>query len=81
MPPTPVTSGSDAGDDVDWIHELPSHDGCAAPWSPDDAKSVMPFFVAFTNAWCHWLVRSEPRHWSDSPKLIETTSPRLLLTA
>src|SRR4051812_44192992 len=81
VPPTPVTSGSEAGDELDLIHELPSHEGCDAPWSPDEAKSVMPFFVALTNVWCHAFVSAVPRHVSDSPKLIEMTSPRLLSTA
>src|SRR5690242_8156892 len=81
VPPTPVTSGSEAGEDDDLIHELPSHDGCEAPWSPDEAKSVMPFFVALTNVWCHASCNSVPRHMSDSPKLIEMTSPRLCAIA
>jgi len=38
----------------------------------------MPFFVAFTNAWCH---ASLGEQLSASPKLIEMMSPRLLFTA
>src|SRR4029077_14965956 len=52
VPPTAVTSGSLAGELAALTQELPSQLGWAEPWSPLEAKSVMPLPVASTKTAC-----------------------------
>ncbi len=57
VPPTPVTSGSDAGHCTvgNGISDPPACTGVfsmlAVPLSPDDPSTVTPFCAAETNAW------------------------------
>src|SRR6266849_2834257 len=83
VPPTAVTSGSDAGVDALSTNESgwPSHVGCAAPWSPDDANSVIPFAGACGNTSCCWATSAGAMQASAAAKLCEMTSPRLLSPA
>src|SRR5712691_334195 len=77
VPPTAVTSGSEAGVEALELNELPSHVCCAAPWSPDDAKRVIPLSLASPNRACSCWISCGSAHLSASPELWEMTSPRL----
>ena len=59
----------------------PSQLGWAAPWSPEDASSVMPLSVALANIACCARSIAGSTHCSASPNDCEITSPRLWSTA
>ena len=52
VPPTPVTSGSLAGELASLTQPLPSQLDWAEPSSPAEAKSVMPLRVAAWKTLC-----------------------------
>src|SRR5262249_42271290 len=82
VPPTPVTFGSLAG--VLAALKLTSlllQSGRPAPWSPEDANSVMPLPTAAPTIACCGFTSAGSMHCSASRKLCEIVSPRLLSTA
>src|SRR5262249_58150865 len=50
VPPTPVTSGSDAGVETAFNAPVPSQDGWEAPLSPEEANTVIPSAAAASNS-------------------------------
>src|SRR4051794_4218527 len=83
VPPTAVTSGSDAGHPTvgNGIVEPPLPTGdflsLTEPVSPDEASTVTPFCAAEMNAWRRFCSDCElPNASSAEPKLCEITSAR-----
>jgi hypothetical protein len=67
VPPTAVTCGSVAGVLAAFMYAELSHVGRAAPWSPDDASSVMFSAASCAKTLCCAASRSLPMHASASP--------------
>jgi hypothetical protein len=74
VPPTAVTFGSVAGVLAAFIRLLPSQVGRPAPWSPEDANSVVPLPESCENTACCFCRSFDDSQASASPKLWETTS-------
>ena len=72
-----MTFGSLAGELTALKYALPSHVTWAEPWSPVEAKTVIPWPAIRWKSRCVLSSSFGSMHCSASPKLCETTSPRL----